>query len=166
MPHSILPAVRCPHQPRFAFRESRLLAVAERPVRGSRPHFPLPFLNRSAEVASACRTRIVPAALVLCDNNRHNHILGSGRTYRTSDWPFHRLNHFYSQRCKMKLVIAGMPMSKWDRRFCKLAKFVSEWIQKDPSAKVERVLYSRRGGDITIGYNGLPVGVEGSCQSA
>jgi dCMP deaminase len=49
-------------------------------------------------------------------------------------------------------------MEKWDKRFCELAKFVSEW-SKDPKAQVGAVLVSRRGGDITVGYNGLPMGV-------
>jgi len=39
--------------------------------------------------------------------------------------------------------------NKWDRRFCKLAKFVSQW-SKDPHAKVGAVVYSKRGGDITV----------------
>jgi dCMP deaminase len=54
-------------------------------------------------------------------------------------------------------------MEKWDRRFCDLAKFVSEW-SKDPRAKVGAVLVSRRGGDVTIGYNGFPMGVEDSVE--
>ena len=52
-------------------------------------------------------------------------------------------------------------MTKWDQRFCELAEFVSEW-SKDPRAKVGAVVVSRRGGDITVGYNGLPMGVEDS----
>lgn len=52
-------------------------------------------------------------------------------------------------------------MSKWDRRFCDLAKFVSEW-SKDPNAKVGAVIFARRGGDVSIGYNGFPMGVEDS----
>ncbi|WP_200876258.1 deaminase [Vibrio nigripulchritudo] len=58
---------------------------------------------------------------------------------------------------------ADMPMSKWDIRFCKLAKHVSEW-SKDPNAKVGAVLFSKKGGDITIGYNGFPFGVEDSVK--
>lgn len=52
-------------------------------------------------------------------------------------------------------------MNTWDKRFCELAKFVSEW-SKDPNAQVGAVLVSRRGGDITVGYNGLPMGVQDS----
>jgi dCMP deaminase len=55
----------------------------------------------------------------------------------------------------MELFIESKPMSKWDARFCELAKFVSEW-SKDPNAKVGAVVFSKRGGDISIGYNGLP----------
>jgi len=54
-------------------------------------------------------------------------------------------------------------MTKWDRRFCELAKFVSEW-SKDPNAKVGAVLVSKRGGDVSIGYNGFPMGVEDSVE--
>ncbi|MCX8520243.1 MAG: deaminase, partial [Rhodoferax sp.] len=54
-------------------------------------------------------------------------------------------------------------MDKWDVRFCELAKFVSEW-SKDPSAKVGAVVFSKRGGDVSIGYNGFPMGVEDSAE--
>lgn len=54
-------------------------------------------------------------------------------------------------------------MSKWDQRFCELAHFVSGW-SKDPKAKVGAVLFSKRGGDITVGYNGFPMGVEDSAE--
>jgi dCMP deaminase len=50
-------------------------------------------------------------------------------------------------------------MDKWDARFCELARFVAEW-SKDPNAKVGAVVFARRGGDISIGYNGFPIGVE------
>jgi dCMP deaminase len=59
----------------------------------------------------------------------------------------------------MSFFIRSKPMTKWDQRFCELAKFVAEW-SKDPSAKVGAVIVSRRGGDVTVGYNGLPMGVE------
>lgn len=60
-----------------------------------------------------------------------------------------------------KLLIESMLMSKWDARFCKLAKYVSRW-SKDPKAKVGAVIMSKKGGDISIGYNGFPMGVEDS----
>jgi dCMP deaminase len=54
-------------------------------------------------------------------------------------------------------------MDKWDQRFCELAKFASEW-SKDPNAKVGAVVFTRRGGNISIGYNGFPMGVEDSAE--
>jgi dCMP deaminase len=44
-----------------------------------------------------------------------------------------------------------------------MAKFVSEW-SKDPNAKVGAVVFSKRGGDVSIGYNGFPMGVEDSAE--
>ncbi|WP_325099123.1 dCMP deaminase family protein [Burkholderia contaminans] len=63
----------------------------------------------------------------------------------------------------MKLLIESKPMNKWDSRFCELAKFVSEW-SKDPNAKVGAVVFANRGGDVSIGYNGFPMGVEDSAE--
>jgi dCMP deaminase len=63
----------------------------------------------------------------------------------------------------MALFIKSEPMEKWDERFCDLAQFVSEW-SKDPNAKVGAVVFSKRGGDISIGYNGFPMGVEDSAE--
>ena len=63
----------------------------------------------------------------------------------------------------MNLLLESKPMEKWDSRFCELAKFVSEW-SKDPNAKVGAVIFSRRGGDVSIGYNGFPMGVEDSAE--
>lgn len=63
----------------------------------------------------------------------------------------------------MNLLLDSKPMGKWDARFCELAKFVSEW-SKDPNAKVGAVIFSKRGGDVSIGYNGFPMGVEDSAE--
>jgi dCMP deaminase len=63
----------------------------------------------------------------------------------------------------MELLIQSKPMSKWDRRFCELAKYVAEW-SKDQDAKVGAVVFSKRGGEISIGYNGFPMGVEDSAD--
>jgi dCMP deaminase len=63
----------------------------------------------------------------------------------------------------MALFMKSLPMEKWDERFCELAQFVSEW-SKDPNAKVGAVVFSRRGGDISVGYNGFPMGVEDSAE--
>lgn len=43
-----------------------------------------------------------------------------------------------------------------------MAKFVSKW-SKD-HAQVGAVVFSKRGGDISIGYNGFPFGVEDSVE--
>lgn len=61
------------------------------------------------------------------------------------------------------MLIHSKPMNKWDKRFCELAEFVSNW-SKDPNAKVGAVVFSKRGGDISIGYNGFPFGVEDSAE--
>lgn len=63
----------------------------------------------------------------------------------------------------MELLIDSKRMEKWDARFCDLARFVSEW-SKDPNAKVGAVVLSKRGGDVSIGYNGFPMGVEDSIE--
>jgi dCMP deaminase len=63
----------------------------------------------------------------------------------------------------VNLLLDSKPMEKWDARFCELAKFVSEW-SKDPNAKVGAVVFSKRGGDVSIGYNGFPMGVEDSAE--
>lgn len=49
-------------------------------------------------------------------------------------------------------------LSKWDRRFIRLAKFVSEW-SKDPNSKVGAVVTNKFGA-IALGYNGFPAGIE------
>jgi len=63
----------------------------------------------------------------------------------------------------MELMIDAKPMNKWDRRFCELAMYISEW-SKDPNAKVGAVVFTKAGGDISIGYNGFPIGVEDSAE--
>ncbi len=72
-------------------------------------------------------------------------------------------NYPHLREIDMKLTLQTKPMEKWDSRFCELAKFVSEW-SKDPNAKVGAVVFSKRGGDISIGYNGFPMGVEDSAE--
>jgi len=58
----------------------------------------------------------------------------------------------------MGFEIAKKAMEKWDIRFCDLAKYISKW-SKDPKAKVGAVLFSKKGGNVTIGYNGFPMGI-------
>lgn len=62
-----------------------------------------------------------------------------------------------------KLMLEAKPMDKWDERFCHLAQYISEW-SKDPNAKVGAVILSKAGGDISVGYNGFPMGVEDSVE--
>jgi dCMP deaminase len=63
----------------------------------------------------------------------------------------------------MNFLIESKEINKWDSRFCLLAKHVSEW-SKDPNAQVGAALSSKKGGDISIGYNGFPMGVEDSAE--
>lgn len=49
--------------------------------------------------------------------------------------------------------------TKWRNRMIDLAKHVSNW-SRDNNAKVGAVLVSKKGGDITLGYNGFPFGVK------
>jgi dCMP deaminase len=63
----------------------------------------------------------------------------------------------------MDLTHSPKQMDKWDERFCELAKFVSAW-SKDPNAKVGAVVFSKKGGGVSIGYNGFPFGVEDSAE--
>lgn len=63
----------------------------------------------------------------------------------------------------MDYLIEANPMQKWDMRFCELARYISAW-SKDPNAKVGAVLFSKKGGNVSIGYNGFPMGVEDSAE--
>lgn len=63
----------------------------------------------------------------------------------------------------MEYFLKSTPMEKWDSRFCELARYISQW-SKDPNAKVGAVLFSKRGGNVSIGYNGFPMGVEDSAE--
>ena len=54
-------------------------------------------------------------------------------------------------------------MEKWDKRFVELSKYVSEW-SKDPSAKIGAVVVAEKGGLMSLGYNGFPMGVEDSVE--
>lgn len=63
----------------------------------------------------------------------------------------------------MDYFIESKPMQKWDVRFCELAKYISAW-SKDPNSKVGAVLFSKKGANVSIGYNGFPMGVEDSAE--
>lgn len=47
---------------------------------------------------------------------------------------------------------------KWDRRFIDLAHYVSQW-SKDPSTKTGAVITTGDNRVVSLGYNGLPIGV-------
>lgn len=48
---------------------------------------------------------------------------------------------------------------KWNRRFIELAQHISTW-SKDPSTQTGAVIVDPNNRIISVGYNGLPVGVE------
>lgn len=51
--------------------------------------------------------------------------------------------------------------SKWNLRFLELAKHVSHW-SKDPSTKCGAVIVNPDKKIVSLGYNGLPIGIEDS----
>jgi dCMP deaminase len=48
---------------------------------------------------------------------------------------------------------------KWDRRFLDLAQHVGSW-SKDPSTRTGAVIVDRKGRIVSVGFNGLPQGVD------
>lgn len=50
-------------------------------------------------------------------------------------------------------------MKRWDERYLNLAQFVSGW-SKDPSTRVGAVITDPRNQVVSVGYNGLPRGME------
>lgn len=52
-------------------------------------------------------------------------------------------------------------MNTWDKRFLDMAKLVSTW-SKDPSTKVGAVIVDANNRVISIGFNGLPIGIDDS----
>jgi len=52
---------------------------------------------------------------------------------------------------------------KWDQRFLDLAAHISSW-SKDPSTKVGAVIVNDKNHIISLGYNGLPRGVD-DCEA-
>lgn len=64
----------------------------------------------------------------------------------------------------IKFVIGGRCMAvsaKWDYRFLALARLVSTW-SKDPSTQVGAVIVTPDHRVVSLGYNGLPRGVQDS----
>lgn len=52
-----------------------------------------------------------------------------------------------------------MKLSKWHSRYMAMAKLVSTW-SKDPSTKVGAVIVDADNRLVSVGYNGLPQGIE------
>jgi dCMP deaminase len=50
------------------------------------------------------------------------------------------------------------PISSWDERYLALAGFISSW-SKDPSTQVGAVITDTRNRIVSVGFNGMPVGV-------
>ncbi|MGN0904592.1 MAG: deoxycytidylate deaminase [Alphaproteobacteria bacterium] len=50
-------------------------------------------------------------------------------------------------------------MNKWQRRFFDLAALVAAW-SKDPSSQVGAVIVDDRKRIVSVGFNGLPIGVD------
>ena len=50
-------------------------------------------------------------------------------------------------------------MNKWQRRFFDLARLVATW-SKDPSSQVGAVIVDDKKRIVSVGFNGLPMGVE------
>jgi len=52
---------------------------------------------------------------------------------------------------------------KWEIRFLKLAKHISEW-SKDPSTKVGAVIVDDKKRIVSVGYNGFPININDSSE--
>ena len=50
-------------------------------------------------------------------------------------------------------------MNKWDSRFIAMAEHIASW-SKDPSTKVGAVIADQKNRIVSVGYNGLPHGVD------
>ena len=51
-------------------------------------------------------------------------------------------------------------MSKFDRRYLRLARFIAQDWSKDPSTKVAAVIADKTGKPVSFGFNGFAAGVE------
>lgn len=54
-------------------------------------------------------------------------------------------------------------LDKWDRRYVELAKHVSSW-SKDPSTKTGAIIVDEKMRLISVGYNGLPMGIKDTSE--
>jgi len=55
------------------------------------------------------------------------------------------------------------PVTRWDRRFIQLARFIAQW-SKDPSTKVGCVIADDAKRIVSTGFNGLPSGVDDTLE--
>ena len=54
-------------------------------------------------------------------------------------------------------------MDKWQKRFFDLARLVATW-SKDPSSQVGAVIVDDKKRIVSVGFNGLPIGVEDTVE--
>ena len=54
-------------------------------------------------------------------------------------------------------------MNKWQRRFFDLARLIATW-SKDPSSQVGAVIVDDKKRIVSVGFNGLPMGVEDTAE--
>ena len=54
-------------------------------------------------------------------------------------------------------------MDKWQKRFFDLARLVATW-SKDPSSRVGAVIVDDKKRIVSVGFNGLPIGVEDTVE--
>ena len=64
---------------------------------------------------------------------------------------------------KRKSYQRGTFMNKWQRRFFDLARLVATW-SKDPSSQVGAVIVDDKKRIVSVGFNGLPMGVEDTAE--
>ena len=54
-------------------------------------------------------------------------------------------------------------VEKWDKRFLALAEYIAQW-SKDPSTKTGAIIVDPKNRIVSVGYNGLPIGVNDSLE--
>ena len=67
----------------------------------------------------------------------------------------------YDKNKRVKLQ--GGCMNKWQRRFFDLARLIATW-SKDPSSQVGAVIVDDKKRIVSVGFNGLPMGVEDTAE--
>lgn len=66
---------------------------------------------------------------------------------------------FYVKNTNKSYFKGEIAMNKWQRRFFDLARLVATW-SKDPSSQVGAVIVDDKKRIVSVGFNGLPMGVE------